>query len=359
MKRTAVLAAALATLLLAVFASSAAADVQVCTPGGTVGHCSSPRGVAVDFETGSLYVADNGNDRIDVFKSNGKESGTPASFPAADPVWIAVDNAAPSPSHHDVYLSSGFTVKKFTPSGTPAGEFGEQGDGTPEGCQLEREDDPIAVGPGGVVYLADSYNTTPGEPESTSIWANRLIKFDSEGNCIGTVALFVESHRAFINALAVDSTGAIYVIVEGAGAVAIRKYDPSGALLKQFEPLETRGLAVDDGDNLFAEQRGANLTGLVHFFTEYDPSGAIARRFNYASGAIGGSPGLAARPSPDGTLYASNESTGVHYFSVPQSGPVFFPKACRVKAGTLGSVRATLQAESTPRARRRRSRPST
>src|SRR6478736_2836133 len=228
-----VLAASAATVLLAVFASSAAADVQVCTPGTGVGRCTSPKGVAVDFETGDLYVADNGNDRIDVFKSNGKENGTPASFPATDPVWIAVDNAASSPSRHDVYLSSGFTVKRFTPSGTPAGEFGEQGDGTPEGCQLEHEDDPIAVGPNGVVYLADSYNTTPGGPESTSIWANRVIKFDSEGNCIGTVTLFGEANKS-INDLAVDSTGAIYVTVEGAGG-AIRKYDPSGTLLKQFE----------------------------------------------------------------------------------------------------------------------------
>jgi hypothetical protein len=338
-----VLAVSAATVLLAILASSASADVQVCTLGGTVGHCSSPRGVAVDFETGNLYVADNGNDRIDVFKSNGKENGTPASFPATDPVWIAVDNAASSPSRHDVYLSSGFAVKKFTPTGTPAGEFGEQGDGTPEGCQIEREDDPIAVGPGGVVYLADAYEKAGG------VFVDRIVKFDAAGSCIGEVPLFEESHRALIYGLAVDSTGAIYVTVEGA-AGAIQKYDASGTLLKQFELRETSGLAVDEGDNLFAEQRGGRVSvqESTHFFTEYDPSGAIVRRFGYASGGIGGLPGLAARQSPDGTLYESNQSSGVHYFSVPPPGPVFFPGPCRVKAGTLGSVRATLQAEVNP-----------
>jgi hypothetical protein len=352
MKRTALFAAALATLLLATFASSAAADVQVCTPGGTVGHCSSPRGVAVDFETGNLYVADNGNDRIDVFKSNGKENGTPASFPATDPVWIAVDNDATSPSQHDVYLSSGFGVKKFTPSGTPAGEFGEQGDGTPEGCQLEREDDPIAVGPDGVVYLGDRY--FKGGSEEAHITVSRIVKFDAAGNCIGEVPLFEEFSElpgggSRINGLAVDSTGAIYVSVESGGGV-IRKYDPSGTLLKQLEGKETSGLAVDAGDNLFAEQQSVDvrLTEQIHFFTEYDPSGAIVRRFGYASGPIQGSPGIAARQSPDGILYASNQSTGVRYFSIPPPGPVIFPGPCRVKAGTLGSVRATLQAEVNP-----------
>ncbi len=336
-----VLAASAAIVLFAVFASSAAADVQVCTPGGTVGHCSSPRGVAVDFETGNLYVADNGNDRIDVFKSNGKENGTPASFPATDPVWIAVDNDASSPSQHDVYLSSGFTVKKFTPSGTPAGEFGEQGDGTPEGCQLERANDPIAVGPNGVVYVGDSYDKGGND------FVNRIVKFDPTGSCIGAVSLF--GGNLAIKNLAVDSTGAIYVTVSGAGGV-IRKYDPSGTLLKQFELLETSGLAVDASDNLFAEQRGEDVrvTELIHFFTEYDSTGAIVRRFGYASGGTGGPAGLAARQSADGTLYASNASTGVHYFSPPPPGPAIFPKPCRVKAGTLGSVRATLQAEVNP-----------
>src|SRR3954447_19373005 len=92
--------------MMGFFAARAVADVAVC-PG--VGSCNNPRGVAVDFETGNLYVADSGNDRIDIFKNNGTEVGTPASFPVTDPQWIAVDNAATSASHHDVYLSAGFT----------------------------------------------------------------------------------------------------------------------------------------------------------------------------------------------------------------------------------------------------------
>jgi hypothetical protein len=346
---------AIAMLAALAMSSLSSADLQVCTVGASAGRCTSPRGVAVDFETGNLYVADNGNNRVDIFKSNGTEIGTPSSFSVTDPSWIAVDNAVTSPSQHDVYLSIGFTVKGFKPSGATAGEFGEQGDGTPELCQVEREDDPIAVGPNGVVYLADAYD------KGGNIFVNRIVKFDASGSCVGEVTLFEEANQAIAD-LAVDSTGAIYVRPAGGGAGGvIRKYSASGTLVKQLEgfkivgaPLEISGLGVDAIDDLIAEGLGEvpsvefSGTELIHFFTKYDSSGAIVRRFGYASGDLGGSPSIAAQQSPDGTVYESNASTGVHYFSEPPPGPVIFPKPCRVKAGKLGSVRATLQSEINP-----------
>src|ERR1700748_2640074 len=142
--------AAVAIAMLAAVASVASADaLQVCTPGVTP-KCS-PQGLATDFESGLLYVADTANNRIDVFK--GKEPGVPPATPASfagvtKPEWIAVDNVPSSPSHHDIYATTeDFKVKKFEPNGTLVGEFGEHGDGTPENCQIERANDPIAVGP--------------------------------------------------------------------------------------------------------------------------------------------------------------------------------------------------------------------
>ncbi len=332
----------------ALSAPIASADVQVCTPSVTP-KCASPRGLATDFESGLLYVADNGNNRIDIFEEGGTKPATPSSFGGVTaPVWIAVDNDPASASQHDIYATEGFRVKKFEPNGTLAKEFGEQGDGTPEGCQIERENDPIAVGPGGVVYLADSYNTTPLNPESTSIWANRVIKFNAEGKCVGMVSLFVETN-AKSRDLAVDSAGTIYVMVEDIEGRLVRQYDPSGILIKKFENLETKGLAVDADDHLVAEQRGERVARgeLDHFLTEYDSAaqgGAIMRRFNYASGAIDGSPGIAALQTADGDLFASNEFTGVTYLKAPPAGPVLFPEPCNVKGGVPGSVRATLEA---------------
>jgi Tol biopolymer transport system component len=332
----------------ALSASIASADVQVCTPSVTP-KCASPRGLATDFASGLLYVADNGNNRIDIFEEGGAKPATPSSFGGVTaPVWIAVDNNPTSASQHDIYATEGFKVKKFEPNGTLAKEFGEQGDGTPEGCQIERENDPIAVGPGGVVYLADSYNTTPLNPESTSIWANRVIKFDAEGKCVGTVSLFVETNK-FIRDLVVDSVGAVYVTVPKAGGL-IRQYSPAGTLTREFESLESSGLAIDGKDHLFAEQRGEDVlhTRLTHFFTEYSSGGTILRRFAYAPGGIPGSPGLAALHTTGGDLFASNDETGVTYFKEPPAGPVLFPAQCHVKGDTPGSVRATLQAEVNP-----------
>ena len=321
-------------------AATALADVTVC-PTVANGECS-PRGLAVDFETGNLYVADATHNRVEIFEENGKKPGTPASFPFTAPKWIAVDNVASSPSHHDLYLSSGFTVKKLSPTGTALGEFGEKGDGTPAGCQLEHANDPVAVGPNGDVYLADSYEKSAG------VFANRVVKFNATGGCVGEVALFEEGEKT-IHDLAVDSAGNSYVTVSGEGGV-IRKYGSSGNFLPGFEDLETSGLAVDDADNLFAAQRGEKVDGshtVIHFFTEYSASGAILHRFAYAPRELPGFVALAAHHSADGDLYAS-DGESVNYLSLPKPGPVFFPEPCLVKNEAPGSVRATLFAEVNP-----------
>jgi hypothetical protein len=290
--------------------------------------------VAVDFETGNVFVADSGNNRIDIFEENGTKPATPPSFPLTNPTWIAVDNVAASPSQHDIYLVTGFSVKKFSPTGTLLDEFGEQGDGTPEPCQLERSNDPLAVGPSGVVYLADSYELPSGE------FTNRIVKFDAAGACVGEVALF-EGPNQTIRDLAVDSVGSIYVTVSGGGGF-VRKYDPTGTLLQEFE-FETSGLAVDEADHLFARQRvrGGN------FLTEYASDGSILRRFNYASGNLPGFVGLAAHHSADGDVFVSDPS-GVKYVSLPAPGPVVFPEPCQVKNNAPGSFRATLQVAVNP-----------
>jgi ATP phosphoribosyltransferase len=66
-------APALAAVLFALFAfaSIASADKTISEPGEGAGQTQNPRGVATDFETGRLYVADQGNNRIDVFDSTG------------------------------------------------------------------------------------------------------------------------------------------------------------------------------------------------------------------------------------------------------------------------------------------------
>ncbi len=358
-------------LFLLAFAPTASADVSVCTPGTAAGQCEEPQGVAVDNETGRLYVADRGNNRIDVFESDGTfvrafgwgvdtgakelqtcttaskcQAGTPGAGTGQfnSPSWIAVDNDPLSASHHDIYVGTdNFRVQKFTSTGEFIEALGEKGKGP---CQFERESDPIAVGPEGKLYVADSY-----EAGASSNFVNRVLVFDAAGKCEEEVELF-EGQFETIRSFAVDSKGSFYVTVAGAGGV-IRKFDPSGALLYELgkavagQSSESEGIAIDTSDRLFAKQNVEQITKSVRvsFVTEYDSSGAILKRFDYGAERI--VPGLAAYQSATGNLFASQQAMGVEYLSLP-AGPALVPEPCQVKAGTLGNTKATLQAEVNP-----------
>ncbi len=64
----AMLAACFSTLC---FAPLSQAATIISEPGPGAGQTNSPQALATDFETGDLYVADRGNNRIDVFDSSG------------------------------------------------------------------------------------------------------------------------------------------------------------------------------------------------------------------------------------------------------------------------------------------------
>ena len=151
------LALALSALALTLSAT-AAADMSVCAAGSgsAAGQCQDAEGIAVDTETGRLYVNDVGNNRISVFNSDGsfasafgwgvangaaelQSCGPQATPPTANCLKglstagagslgasnnvfgfsndIAVDNDPASPSHHDVYVLDGRRVQKFGPEG--------------------------------------------------------------------------------------------------------------------------------------------------------------------------------------------------------------------------------------------------
>src|SRR6478609_10150175 len=192
MNRAAVFAAVLASILLAIFVSSASADVQICPPGPAAGQCEQPQGLATDFETGNLYVADKANNRIDVFESDGSfvmafgwgvdsgskkletctaattcqagTAGTGAGQLSA-PNSVAVDNDPTSASQHDVYVfDANQRIEKFDPEGKFLLRLGSEGLGK---CQFSTGgsgavQNSVGVGPGGVVYATNSPNVGPG-----------------------------------------------------------------------------------------------------------------------------------------------------------------------------------------------------
>jgi NHL repeat len=87
--------------------------------GSGEGQFDEPTGVAVNDETGDVYVADNGNDRVEYFSASGAFVGEFDVGAKAE--QVAVDNSGDplDPSKGDVYVvASGRTViDRFGPSG--------------------------------------------------------------------------------------------------------------------------------------------------------------------------------------------------------------------------------------------------
>ena len=158
MRRLGVLIVVVSAVLSAFLCVSiASAATSFCPKGSGAGQCERPEGVAVDRETGHLYVADVENNRIDVFDSTGNfikafgwgvdtgaaefQSCTTVSTcqagisgPGAGQLWLfpgggrlAVNNDPASPSHHDLYVSDlrNDRVQKFSPEGVFLRMFGK------------------------------------------------------------------------------------------------------------------------------------------------------------------------------------------------------------------------------------------
>ena len=144
--RRALLGAAMLALALLPAAPAAAAPRTIAGPGAGAGKVNGPAGVAVDQETGDLYVGDSANFRIDRFDSEGhfllawgagvadggseepQICGPAAAVPtkrcfmgksAAGPGAVVPGAVAVEQSSHDVYVveQSNHRVNKFTPDG--------------------------------------------------------------------------------------------------------------------------------------------------------------------------------------------------------------------------------------------------
>jgi predicted membrane-bound mannosyltransferase/DNA-binding beta-propeller fold protein YncE len=181
------------------------------TPGKAPGQFSFPRAVAVDGQ-GKIYVADSGNNRIQVFNADG------------------------------TFLRQwGSTCKLDTKEGC-------QGDG---GGQFN-EPWGIAVDPDGNVYVADT-------------WNHRIQKFDKDGKFLGMWGVFEstagELGKPFAfygpRQLAVGNDGKLYAMDTGNKRVQV--INPDGSFANQFggggvvdgRLDEPTGLAQDAAGNWF------------------------------------------------------------------------------------------------------------
>jgi hypothetical protein len=385
-------------------ADTAHATSPFCLFGFGAGQCNKPEGIAVDRETGRVYVADRGNRRVDVFTASGsflmafgwgvadgttaalQTCGPEATPPTAScfkglagsgagqmgaPTQIAVDNEAASPSHHDVYVGEAPRVQKFSPTGQfllmlgkgvnsgtsgnanlctnagpPTDVCGAAGEGG--GAGEFNQIIGIGVGPAGVLNVADM--------ENSDCLTSRVQKFEPSGAFQSQVSPALPACASAV-AFAVDGAGDFYISYAGTTS-AIGKFEPNGTLLTTIASnFGARSLGTDPSNDLFAMQRQhrALVGDEVLVVTEYDSSGALLHRFGYGTLAFN-LRGLAPFHTAEGEVFGTEEFTGsesvgdsgnrVVYLPLPPPGPI--APAVGLEASPVGTTRATLKAEINP-----------
>jgi hypothetical protein len=367
----------MAALALFAVLGPAARAAPISEPGEGAGQTSQPKGLAVDHSpgdpfSGRLYVADSGNNRIDVFDPEGQflfafgwgvrdgsaeaqscgPEAPPPEGPSATcqagvagagegqldaPASVAVDTDETSSSYHHLYVVDlgNKRIEKLDPEGNFLLSFGE-GEFEESSAIL------AAAGPEGHVFVADS-----GAAAKV-----RLREYEPAGGAPIREAQ-PEAATGVLGGLAVDSNGDIYV----------RGRQPNGSLCKYdaasweaifcFGTRDEEGVvavAVDAVDHLLAGglDRKAFLGGPYRVVAEYPAGGPPAlRRFGYSAFSLPSFvDGIAYHPSAGGDVYASEaEGDVVRYLSFP-AGPVIPPEA--LAPAPLGNTKATLRSDVNP-----------
>lgn len=322
-------------------ADAAALPASFGSEGPGAGQFLVPRGVAIDQESGVVYVADRNNNRVDKFTGEGGfllawgwgvadgkgealQSCTTTCFPGSPgtgagqlkgPEGIAVDNSF-SLSRHDVYVAdvANNRVEKFDPEGEFLLAFGGEFKGLTGRA--------VAVDSTGTVYVGDE---------------NRVQEFSETGVVTGEIAL---PGMGLIENLAVDSAKDIYV--KGSLLAGVRKFDGTGKELG--EPRDEAGegvrqaIAIGPLDGLFVN---GFQSGIHHILT-YDSSGTQVASFDPGGFPEDGRRGIAYSEVTE-VLYVATE-TGVRIVVPPSPGPYVLPGSERIQDITPTSAKLEVTA---------------
>jgi hypothetical protein len=279
------------------------------------GQLSRPGALAVNEETGDVYVIDRGNERVEIFSSSGAYVGqfNGSDTPAKAFSWasgetegaIAVDNSKnPSdPSKGDVYVLDfgNFVIDKFTPGGVYLGQVTGESPTVPfSHAQFDEAPRDVGVDSNGELYVAvgyhggiDVFNDTP-----TNEYVKNVRPYFPVINLGGAVAAPVPSGIG----LAFDSEGDFYLgstrgQEKGGEHTPFAKFSARGEILRELVGGETSSsaLAVDLSSNDVYADDETNVA-------VFAPSGAPIEQFGAAQ--MQASEGIAV-DSSTGTVYAS------------------------------------------------------
>jgi len=219
------------------------------TYGSGNGQLSEPFGVAVD-SAGNIWVADTWNHRIQKFNSKGEYVSKFGTYGSGNgqlkaPMGIIIDSAG------NVWVADygNNRIQKFNSSGTYLSQFGSKGSGN---GQLDQPYG-IAIDSAGNVWVADYGN-------------NRIQKFNSKGEYVSKFGTYGSGNGQLSEPLGVTVDSAGNVWVADSGNNRIQKFNSSGTYLSQFGSqgsgnghfLEPGNVAVDPEDDLWVTDTGNN-----------------------------------------------------------------------------------------------------
>ncbi len=268
-------------------------SAQWGSQGTQTGQFQNPTGIAVDQQK-LVYVADTGNDRIQLFTDNGHFIRTWGSAGDGDgqfnyPYGIAVN------SRGDVYVTDqqNNKVQKFNATGALLTAWGTIGsrDGDfkgPKGIAVDKND---------MVYVVDSGN-------------NRVQKFDQNGKFILKFGGKGKSDGQFMypGAIAVDGNGLVYVLDYGNNRVQVFnsngefKAKWGGGTNFNFQLNDLLGTAGDYSGGVYVASSGNTIL-------KYSPEGSILNKFNYESSFGGSIAGIAVDNS--GNIYITDRNNNL------------------------------------------------
>ena len=259
------------------------------TGGAFEGGVREPYQLAIDQQTGNIYVGVN--QEVAKFTATGTPSpfsdpslGGATAFPVgARNVNLAVDNSSASTAGN-ILVDSG-AVRAFAPSGAELLGSGFPLGGFNQNCGL-------AVDPQGDVWVADG-------------GSDELLEFSSAGAPKSRISVRPVQPCQ----LAIDSAGNFYT---GFAFGPVRKYSPNGALLYMLDSGWTKEIAIDySNDDVFIDHGGEishfdSKGALLDTFGTADPEhsylglGTEEQQFAFRSGGI-------AVNSTTHDLYVSNQ----------------------------------------------------
>jgi hypothetical protein len=335
--------------------------VEFCRTGVGAGQCTGPRGVATDPTSGHVYVAEVNNRRISEFTAWGEFVGAwgwnvaPDDAPGDTPsdqfeictatcqggsqatassagagqfsntLGVAVDSAG------NVYVVDQVVrrVQKFNSAGEFVLMFGGDVNKTKvEEVGSTQEERNICTAASGHVCQAGTTGAAPGQfgawkvasfiaigpSDAVYVGDNDRIQVFNPDGTLSPGAEIALPGAGFVEALAIDPSGNLYVANEPSKVPGIRKLSASGVVLNHFATDRApRALATDSNGNLYVVDGASNPV-----IRKYDTGGNEIASFG--EGEFTTSTGIGTNPI--GNVYVTNGTSANSY--VRAYGPLPF-----------------------------------